>query len=92
MQHFDRQRTKVVQRAERYFASLEHFLNAGHERNPDAVAELDPIETKLDLDFAKHFIAGGMPAGVPRGREREHQIVAAAEGVGVVSSAFVIPG
>src|SRR3954466_13890732 len=52
----DGQWTEVVEAGELDFTGLIHFLNTGHERNADAVAELDPIKPEV-LDFAQHFCA-----------------------------------
>src|SRR5205814_4974193 len=46
-------------------------LNPGHERDPDAVTKLDPIEAEV-LDLAQHFVPGRMPSGVPAGGEGDH--------------------
>ena len=70
--HFHRQRTKVVQAAEADFARIEHFLDSGHERDADAVAQLDQVEPELALDLAQHFVARGVPSGIPAGRQRNH--------------------
>ena len=67
----DGERTEVVQAGELHFAGLEHFLNPRHERNADAVAQFDAIEAEI-LDLAQHFVAGGVPAGVPAGGEGDH--------------------
>jgi len=48
VQHFDRQRTKIVQAREFHFSAFEHFLNSGHQGDPNAVTELNPIESKID--------------------------------------------
>src|SRR2546423_248961 len=69
----DRQRTEVVQAGELDFARLVHFLDARHERNPDAMPELDAIESKF-LYLAQHFRAICVPAGVPAGGERDHRL------------------
>ena len=58
---FDRERTEVVQAAEFDFAGVEHFLNPRHERDADAVAQLDAVEAEV-LYFAQHFIARGVAA------------------------------
>ena len=50
-----------MQAAESHFAVFIHFLNSGHERDANAVAELDAIEAKID-NFAQHFGAVGVPA------------------------------
>ena len=59
VEDFDGQRTEVVQAAEADFAGFEHFLNSGHERQSDAMAELDVIEAKID-NLLQHVLAGGM--------------------------------
>ncbi len=59
--HFHWQRTKVMQTRELHFAGLIHFLNSRHQRNANAMAELDPVEPKID-NLAQHFTAVGMPA------------------------------
>ena len=69
---FHRQGTEIVQTAEFHFACLEHFLDARHERNPNAVAQLDAIETEI-LDLTQHLVAGGMAPGIPAGGERYHR-------------------
>src|SRR4029077_6965615 len=70
--YFHRQRAKVVQAAEADFARIEHFLNSGHERDADAVAQLDRVEPELALDLAQHFIAPSGAPGIPAGRNRNH--------------------
>src|SRR5258708_21032170 len=61
VQHLDRQWTEIVQAGKFHFARLEHFLNSWHERDANAVAELNAIEAKID-NLAQHFCAVGMPA------------------------------
>src|SRR6187431_2022741 len=73
MHHLHREWTKVMQAAEGHFARVIHFLNAGHERNPDPVTELDMAKTELALDLAQHLITGLVPAGIPAGRKGNHR-------------------
>jgi hypothetical protein len=54
-----------MQAAEGDFARFIHFLDAGHERDPDSVTELDMAKAKLALDLAQHLVAGFVPAGIP---------------------------
>jgi len=50
-----------VEAAESHFAVFIHFLNSGHERDANAVAELDATEAKID-NLAQHLDAIGVPA------------------------------
>ena len=50
-----------MQAGETDLAGIEHFLNSGHERNANAMTELDQIESKR-LDLAQHLLTGGMTA------------------------------
>src|SRR3954454_24212272 len=61
-----------MQAAEGDFACLMHFLNAGHERYPCAVAELDVREAEFVPNLLQHDIARCMAVRVPEGRERNH--------------------
>jgi hypothetical protein len=45
-----------MQTAEADLSLIKHLLDSRHQRNPNAVTELDPIESKLD-NFAQHFRA-----------------------------------
>ena len=65
--HLDRQRTEIMQTAELDFTRFKHLLNTRHERNADAVSELDAIEAELVLDLAQHLVARGVAAGIPAG-------------------------
>ena len=58
---FDREWTEVVQAAEFDFAGVEHFLDTRHERDANAVAQLDAIEAEV-LYFTEHLIARGVAA------------------------------
>jgi hypothetical protein len=60
-----------VQTAESNFSSVEHFLYSRHERNANSMPQLHEIEAEI-LDLAQHFVARGMPPGIPAGGERDH--------------------
>src|SRR4051812_13298676 len=89
MQHLDRQGTEVVQARKFHFARIKHFLDSRHERNPNAVTELDAIEAKVD-NLAQHFRAIGVAAGIPASRERDHNQTVAATG-GAASACSATP-
>jgi hypothetical protein len=72
--HFDGQRTKIMQTAEADLTGIEHFLNPGHEREPDTVPQLDQIKPEFCFDLTQHFIPGGMPSGVPARGKGNHQL------------------
>src|SRR2546425_9668754 len=56
---FHRERTKVVQTAKAHLAGIKKFLDAGHERNANAMSEFDHVKTET-LDFKQHLFAIGM--------------------------------
>ena len=62
----DRQRAEVMQRGDRHFACLDHFLNAFHQGKADAVPELDARETKAQQLF-QHLHTFSVAAGIPTG-------------------------
>src|SRR4029078_9951615 len=64
--------TKIVQATELHLPGVEHLLNSGQKRHPDAMTELDPIKTEI-FDFPQHFIARGMPCRVPASRKSDHR-------------------
>ena len=70
--YFHRQRAKVVQAAEADLARIEHFLDSGHERDADAMPQLDRVKSELALDLAQHFVARSVASGIPAGRKRNH--------------------
>jgi hypothetical protein len=57
--------------AKAHFAGLEHFLDAGHEGQTDAVSQFDVVKAKID-NFLQHLLASGMAPGVPAGGKRNH--------------------
>src|SRR5207302_1448722 len=61
-----------MQTAEANFSGIEHFLDAWHERQPNAVTELDEIKTELGLNFPQHCFSVGVSSGVPTGGKRDH--------------------
>ena len=54
------------------FAGIEHFLNPRHERNADAVAQLNQVKAKFACNFAQHDVSGCVASGVPTGGKRNH--------------------
>lgn len=60
-----------MQAAEFNFSFIEKFLNAGHQRNSNAMAELHPLEPEFG-NLAKHLFAIGVPMRIPAGRKRDH--------------------
>ena len=50
-QNFDGEGTEIMQAGEAHLAGVKHLLNSRHERQSDAVAKLDMIESKF-FDFA----------------------------------------
>ena len=60
-----------MQAGEAHLAGVKHLLNSRHERQSDAVAKLDMIESKF-FDFAEHRVTGGVPSRIPAGGERKH--------------------
>jgi hypothetical protein len=67
-EHFHGQGTKVVQTCELDFAGVIHFLNPGHQRNANAMAELDAFEAKVE-NLSQHFVTGGVTMRIPASRE-----------------------
>src|SRR6478609_11241857 len=72
MHDLDRQGAEVVQAGKLDLAGVIHLLDPGHERNPDSVAELHPVEAEL-LDLAQHLVALGMATRIPAGGESKHR-------------------
>src|SRR5438309_11282023 len=70
-QNLYRQRTEIVQTAEFDSPSVVHFLNSGHERDANAVAELNVIEAKID-NFTEHFITGRVTMRIPASGKGNH--------------------
>src|SRR5712692_8821474 len=70
-QDFHRKRTKIVQAAEFDSPCVVHFLNSGHKRYANAVAELHMIEAKID-NLAEHFITGRMTVRIPASGKGNH--------------------
>jgi len=61
-----------VQTAKTDFAGIEHFLDSGHQRDADAVAQLDQVKSKFALDFAEHRVASGVASGIPARGKGNH--------------------
>jgi hypothetical protein len=53
-----------VQTCELDFAGVIHFLNPGHQRNANAMAELDAFEAKVE-NLSQHFVTGGVTMRIP---------------------------
>ena len=62
------QRAEVVRGGDADHAVLERAQDARHERNADAVAELDPLEPER-RHLLQHRIPIGMPLRQPAGRK-----------------------
>jgi hypothetical protein len=56
LRNLDRKRTEVVEARHSHWVISEKSLNTLPQREPDAVAEFDVVETE-PKDFAQHFIA-----------------------------------
>src|SRR5437867_1549949 len=69
-----------MQAAEVDFPGIKDFLDAGHQRQPNTVAQLNQVEAQFGLDFTQHLISGSVAPGVPAGGKRDHQTVAATGG------------
>jgi hypothetical protein len=50
-----------MQATEFHFVLIEHLLDPWHQRNPDPVAEFDPVEPKID-NLAQHLSTVSVPA------------------------------
>ena len=72
--HLDWQGTKVVQATEPNLARVEHLLDAGNQRQPDAMAQLDQIKPEFGFDFAQHFLSGRVSSGIPTCGKRNHRL------------------
>ena len=71
MIHAHRQRTKIVQAGNFDFARVHGFEDAGHEAEPDAVAEFGVSKAEV-ADFAQHRAAIRVALGIPAGGKRIH--------------------
>ena len=60
-----------MQAAELDLARVVHFLDPGHERDPDAVAQLNVLKAKID-NLAQHLVPGGVARRIPAGGKRDH--------------------
>jgi hypothetical protein len=60
-----------VETAELNSPCVVHFLDSGHERDANTVAELHMIEAKAD-NLAEHFITGRMAVRIPASGKGDH--------------------
>ena len=61
-----------MQTAQADFSGIKHFLDAGHKRQPNTVAQLNQVEAQFGLNFPQHCFSVGVSSGVPTGGKRDH--------------------
>jgi hypothetical protein len=68
MEHPHRQRAEIVDGTDLYHPVLHRLEDSRDERNPDPVAELDPLKSQVG-DFPQHGVAVLVALRAPAGRE-----------------------